>query len=117
MAPWSQAERARFDGAKPSDYVGAYVNEGLGSEVLLRLAEELKAGLPSALAGHRLAHLWAYSYGGSGVGISLHADFAAVNVNLWLTPDEANLAPERWTRPHHGRKLRVVVGNNIATKT
>ncbi len=27
-------------------------------------------------------------------GINVHADFAAVNVNFWITPDEANLDPE-----------------------
>jgi hypothetical protein len=27
-------------------------------------------------------------------GIGVHADFAAVNVNFWITPDEANLDPE-----------------------
>jgi hypothetical protein len=26
-------------------------------------------------------------------GIAIHADFAAVNVNFWITPDEANLDP------------------------
>ena len=105
-----------FDGAKPSGYVGAYVNEGLSSEVLLGVAEELRKGLPSALKDQRLWHLWAYSYEspsddekkkkgddgpgkknakakGGPKGISLHADFAAVNVNLWITPDEHNLSP------------------------
>ena len=27
-------------------------------------------------------------------GLSLHADAAAVNVNFWITPDEANLNPD-----------------------
>ena len=26
-------------------------------------------------------------------GIALHADFAAINVNFWITPDNANLDP------------------------
>ncbi len=28
-----------------------------------------------------------------GQGINVHADFARVNLNFWLTPDEANLDP------------------------
>ena len=37
-------------------------------------------------------------------GINIHADFAAVNVNFWITPDEANLDPESgglviWDKP------------------
>ena len=27
-------------------------------------------------------------------GINIHADFAAVNVNFWITPDQANLDAE-----------------------
>jgi hypothetical protein len=35
--------------------------------------------------------MWAYKYGQNPEGISIHADYAAINVNLWITPDEANL--------------------------
>jgi hypothetical protein len=27
-------------------------------------------------------------------GIGIHADFAAINVNFWITPDDANLDPK-----------------------
>jgi len=75
---------------------------------LLRIAEELRHKLPAALREHRLVNLWAYSYGNQqdedgnshlhggidgGGGLGLHADFAEVHVNLWLTPDEANRHP------------------------
>ena len=36
----------------------------------------------------------AYKYDGELSGISLHADTAAVNVNFWITIDEANLDPD-----------------------
>ena len=67
---------------------------------MLRIAEELRHKLPAALGEHRLVNLWAYSYGnhlhggiGGGGGLGLHADFAEVHVNFWLTPDEANMHP------------------------
>ena len=84
------------------------------SPVVIRLAEELQKVLPEVLAGHELSHAWMYLYdsevhdevlvaerqpngtflagehgAGSG-GIPEHADQAAVNVNIWLTPDRFN---------------------------
>ena len=49
--------------------------------------------LPAVFGDNALTHLWAYKYESSLPGINLHADFAAINVNFWITPDEANLAP------------------------
>ena len=37
--------------------------------------------------------LWAYKYDSRLSGIKVHADFAAINVNFWITPDTANLDP------------------------
>ena len=34
-------------------------------------------------------------YDSSLPGLHVHADDALVNVNFWITPDEANLDPER----------------------
>ena len=38
--------------------------------------------------------MWAYKYDSQLAGIDLHADAAAVNVNFWITPNEANLDPQ-----------------------
>ena len=89
-----------FDSTKPNDYVGAYLQWGLMDPNILRLAKELREGMPQALGPHRLSSLWSYKYGSGPStseqdGIPVHADFAAVNMNLWLTPDEANLDPEK----------------------
>jgi len=54
---------------------------------------ELHKALPRIMKGHPLKYLWAYKYDSEYTGINLHADEAAVNVNIWLTPDEANLDP------------------------
>lgn len=85
-----------FDGTKGDrGYVGAYVNDGLHSTALLSLVRELAAAFKKTIRRQRLEHLWAYKYAGDVTtsGIALHADFASVNCNLWLTPDDANLGP------------------------
>ena len=38
--------------------------------------------------------LWAYKYDSRLSGIDIHADFAAINVNFWMSPDDANLDSE-----------------------
>lgn len=45
------------------------------------------------MKGHPLKYMWAYKYHEDYTGINTHADEAAVNVNIWLTPDDANLDP------------------------
>jgi hypothetical protein len=51
--------------------------------------------LPRIFGGHRLEQLWAFKYDPKiRKGINPHADFARVNLNFWITPDEANLDPE-----------------------
>ena len=86
---WYQTKTPlRFGG-----YVGAYIDDGLHDRILLQLAFELHKALPRIMKGHPLKYLWAYKYDSDYTGINTHADEAAVNVNLWLTPDEANLDP------------------------
>jgi len=75
-------------------YVGAYIDDGLNDAILLELALALHDRFPQIFQGHPLRYLWAYKYDSDYTGINLHADQAAVNVNIWLTPDEANLDPD-----------------------
>ncbi|CAN0254180.1 unnamed protein product, partial [Pylaiella littoralis] len=76
-------------------YLGAYFNDGLTSPWLVQIAYELQERLPRVLEGMTLSNLWAYKFDSdmSMDGISVHADNAAVNLNFWVTPDEANLDP------------------------
>ena len=84
---WFQTKSLNFGG-----YVGAYIDDGLHDRILLQLAFELYHKFPKFMKGHFLRYLWAYKYDSSHAsGINLHADQAAVNVNIWLTPDEAKL--------------------------
>jgi hypothetical protein len=76
-------------------YAGAYIDDGLHQRILLQLSIELRKLLPDIFDGHPLKYMWAYKYDSDSNfgGINLHADEAAINVNLWLTPNEANLDP------------------------
>ncbi|MCY4478482.1 MAG: tetratricopeptide repeat protein [Rhodospirillales bacterium] len=74
-------------------YLGAYLVDGFGTALSLQIAGELRARLPAIFGPHRLEQLWAYKYDSGLQGIATHADFAAVNVNFWVTPDEANRDP------------------------
>lgn len=76
------------------NYLGAYLLEGFASTLILRISEELRLKFPRIFKEHRLMQLWGYKYGAEGQGIRTHADEASVNINFWVTPDEANLDPE-----------------------
>ena len=79
---------------KGAGYLGAYFREGFNDPLVVRIAEELRAAMPRVLGGLPARVIWAYSYDQGMVGINPHADFAAVNMNFWITEDEANLDPE-----------------------
>ena len=76
-------------------YLGAYWEAGFWCPLLAQLAEDLRLALPGIFGEHRLRKCWAFKYDSRLSGIPMHADFAAVNVNFWITPDPANLDPER----------------------
>jgi tetratricopeptide (TPR) repeat protein len=75
-------------------YLGAFPEHGFAPPLLAQIAEELRATYPAIIEDHPLLHFWAFKYDSSLQGIKKHADFAAVNVNFWITPDDANLDPE-----------------------
>jgi Tfp pilus assembly protein PilF len=77
-----------------SGYLGAYFFDGFASGLLLRLARELRDRFPKIIPGLPLQMLWGYKYDHQLQGIGVHADAAAVNINFWITEDEANLEPE-----------------------
>ena len=75
-------------------YLGAFPEHGFAAPLLAQIADEFRAIFPAIFGGHPLRYLWAFKYDSSMSGIKIHADEAAVNVNFWITPDEANLDPE-----------------------
>ena len=78
-----------------SQYLGAFANTGFFNSLHFRIARELKEKMPRIFGEHRLEQLWGFKYNPRvSKGINVHADFARVNLNFWITPDEANLDPD-----------------------
>jgi tetratricopeptide (TPR) repeat protein len=75
-------------------YIGAFLGDGFASPLLLQIAEELRLKFPGIFQQHRLTQAWAFKHDSTRRGLNIHADAAAVNVNFWITPDEANLNQE-----------------------
>ena len=85
-------------------YLGTMMESGFAQPLILQIAEELAATFPKIFHGLPLMQAWGFKYDSALRGIGVHADFAAVNVNFWIAPDEANRDPRRgglviWDRP------------------
>jgi tetratricopeptide (TPR) repeat protein len=76
-------------------YLGAVPEHGFASPLLAQIADEFRTTYADICGSHALKYLWAFKYDSTLDGVAIHADDAAVNVNFWITPDEANLDPER----------------------
>jgi Flp pilus assembly protein TadD len=83
-----------FESRYANGYLGAFLDDGFCCPLLLQIAEELRRALPGIFGQHTLRKLWGFKYDSHLTGIPMHADFAAVNVNFWVTPGDANLDPE-----------------------
>lgn len=75
---------------------GAFFQDGFNCPLLLQVAEELQAALPRVITPrYPLRQIWGFKNADDlPADVNLHADFAAVNVNFWLTPDDCNLSPD-----------------------
>jgi len=89
-------ESTIFFESDPAGFVAATLDEGLHGALLFQIAEELRVRLPRALGGHPLAGLHIRRYAAAGGGAADDADSvgAAVAVQLWVTPDAANMEPD-----------------------
>jgi tetratricopeptide (TPR) repeat protein len=75
-------------------YLGASPESGFACPLLAQIADEFAATFPDIFDGHPLRYLWAFKYDSRLKGTEIHADEAAVNVNFWITPDDANTDPD-----------------------
>lgn len=75
-------------------YIGAFLGDGFASPLLFQIAEELRLKIPRIFKQHRLTQAWAFKHDSTRKGLNIHADAAAVNVNFWITSDDANLNPD-----------------------
>lgn len=75
--------------------LGAFLRDGFNCPLLLQIGEELRSALPRLIGDkHPLLQVWGFKYESVQPKTCAHADFAAINVNFWMTPDDANLDPE-----------------------
>jgi hypothetical protein len=73
--------------------LGALFFSGFNCPLLLQIAEEIRDQLPDQIGTrHALRQLWGFKNTCVlPANSTVHADFAAINVNLWITPTQANL--------------------------
>ncbi|MBX9778344.1 MAG: tetratricopeptide repeat protein [Xanthobacteraceae bacterium] len=76
-------------------FVASYLEDGLACPLLLQIADELRSAFPEVLGKHPLSQAWAFKGLRPQSAVDVHADAATISVNFWVTPSEANLAPER----------------------
>jgi tetratricopeptide (TPR) repeat protein len=76
-------------------FVASYLEDGLACPLLLQIADELRGAFPEILGKYPLSQAWAFKGLRAQSAVDVHADAATVSVNFWVTPTEANLAPER----------------------
>jgi tetratricopeptide (TPR) repeat protein len=74
--------------------VGAGIENGFCSPLVLQIAQEIRTSLPGIFGEHQFSSCWTFKYMEEVSGLSTHADDGAVSVNLWITPNEANLNPD-----------------------
>ena len=76
-------------------YIGATPEDGLACPLMAQIAEEIPATFPQLIGSHAFRYLGAFKYDSTlSTGTNTHADNSAVNVNLYIAPDQANLDPE-----------------------
>ena len=76
-------------------FVASYLEDGLACPLILQIADELRSTFPGLLAKHPLSQAWAFKGLQANSAVDVHADDAAISVNFWITPSEANLNSER----------------------
>jgi tetratricopeptide (TPR) repeat protein len=74
-------------------FVASYLEDGLACPLVLQIAGELRRAFPEILGRHALSQAWAFKGLQAQAAVDVHADDAAVSVNFWVTPTEANLRP------------------------
>lgn len=77
-------------------YIGATPEDGFACPLLAQIVEEIQSLYAPILEQHPFRYLGAFKYDSElSTGTNTHADFSAVNVNLYIAPDDACLAKDR----------------------
>jgi tetratricopeptide (TPR) repeat protein len=76
-------------------YIGATPEDGLACPLMAQITEEIRDTFRQIIGSHTFRYLGAFKYDSElCAGTNIHADNAAVNVNFYIAPDEANLDPQ-----------------------
>jgi tetratricopeptide (TPR) repeat protein len=76
-------------------YLGATPADGFACPLLAQITEEIGSVYRDIFGGHPFRYLGAFKYDSElSTGTNIHADYSAINLNLYITPDEANLDPD-----------------------
>ena len=79
-----------FDFTHIDGFLAAYLEDGLACPLILQIADEIRDAFPEILGDHPLSQGWAFKGIAGDPPVDLHADDAAVSINFWITPDQAN---------------------------
>jgi tetratricopeptide (TPR) repeat protein len=88
-------ESTIFVAQAQGEFLSSYVGDGFQCSLLFQIVEELKQRFPRLLGNQVLGNMWVYRYPSEGEGVRAHTDEGSVTFNFWITPDEANLEPQR----------------------
>jgi len=75
-------------------YLGAPPEFGFACPLLVQIDDELRRKYPTVFASHPLTALSGFKSDSQLPPIGVHADYSAINVNFYITPDDANLDPK-----------------------
>jgi tetratricopeptide (TPR) repeat protein len=75
-------------------FVASYLEDGLACPLLLQIVDEIRGAFPELLGKCPLTQAWAFKGLASKAAIEAHADDAAISINFWVTPDQANISPD-----------------------
>ncbi|MGC1378994.1 MAG: tetratricopeptide repeat protein [Anaerolineales bacterium] len=104
-------------------YLGATLEDGFACPLMAQITEETRTLFPEILAPHPFRYLGAFKYDSTlSTGTNIHADNSAVNFNLYITSDEANLDPKSggmdiWdVSAPNGEEMRIYNGNEVKAR-
>lgn len=87
---WRYSTEAASFRTVRNGFLGAFPADGNVHPLILATVVSLEQKMHNVMANHPLGLWWLFKYTEAGKdGIGIHADAAAVNFNIWLSPDEA----------------------------
>ena len=103
--------------AYPDGYLARDFDNGQASQLSLRsIADRYVTPKVYALAGRRYARSWSFTYHSRCPGVPPHIDLSFVNINVWVTPNNAiadrsknglilyrKKAPKDWTHQDYNK--------------